>query len=352
MAEVELDAVTKVFGGTTVLDGLNLTARDGEFLVLLGPSGCGKTTALRTVAGLEDPTSGVIRIDGQVVNDLAPQKRDVSMVFQSYALYPHMTVARNIAFPLEHRGVDKASRGPKVAEAAAMLGLSDLLERKPRELSGGQRQRVALARAIVRQPKVFLMDEPLSNLDATLRTQTRGEIVQLQHRLKTTTIYVTHDQVEAMTMGHRIAVLHGGHLQQVGTPNDLYHHPVNAFVASFVGNPGMNLLNGEVASGRLRIGGVDLGPAVVGDQPVIVGFRPEDAVLSGEDAGAISGTCVAFEALGADVQVTVALANGDRMVVRQSGDLARPGIGEPLSVKVTTASPHIFDAETTERIPA
>ena len=252
MAQVSLDGVTKRFGDTTAVDDLTLHITDGELLVLLGSSGCGKTTALRMVAGLEEVTSGTVSIGDRVVNDVDPKDRDVAMVFQSYALYPHLTVARNIEFPLRQRGVDKEERAAKVKRAAETLGLGTLLDRKPGQLSGGQRQRVALARAIVREPLVFLMDEPLSNLDAALRVQTRADIVELQSRLSTTTLYVTHDQVEAMTMGHRIAVMSEGKLQQVAAPEALYNAPANTFVARFLGSPGMNLMEGMlVESGAL-----------------------------------------------------------------------------------------------------
>ncbi len=249
MAQVSFEGVTKRFGDTVAVDALSLTIPDGELLVLLGSSGCGKTTALRLVAGFEEATEGQISIGPRVVNDIDPKDRDVAMVFQSYALYPHLTVAKNIEFPLRQRGMAKDQRAVKVKEAAATLGLDTLLDRKPAQLSGGQRQRVALARAIVREPQVFLMDEPLSNLDAALRIQTRADIVALQDRLGTTTLYVTHDQVEAMTMGDRIAVMSHGVLQQVAAPEDLYARPANTFVAGFLGSPGMNLLPGHLTRG-------------------------------------------------------------------------------------------------------
>jgi multiple sugar transport system ATP-binding protein len=238
--------VTKRFGDVVAVDDLTLEIADREFLVLLGPSGCGKSTALRMIAGLEDATSGTIRIGDTVVNDIEPRDRDIAMVFQSYALYPHMTVARNIEFPLKSRHVEKSERDSLVKDAAESLGLSALLDRKPAELSGGQRQRVALARAIVRRPAAFLMDEPLSNLDAKLRVQTRAELVELQRELAATIVYVTHDQVEAMTMGHRIAILNDGRLQQVAPPQEVYLAPANLFVARFIGNPPMNTVEASV----------------------------------------------------------------------------------------------------------
>ncbi len=246
MAGVTFDHVTKRFGKVVAVRDLTLEIADHEFLVLLGPSGCGKSTALRMIAGLEDPTEGTITIGEEVVNDIEPRDRDVAMVFQTYALYPHMTVRRNIEFPLKSRKVPPEERARLVREVAETLGLDDLLERKPAQLSGGQRQRVALARAIVRRPQAFLMDEPLSNLDAKLRVQTRADLIELQQRLKTTVVYVTHDQVEAMTMGHRIAIIADGALQQVGPPQEVYERPANLFVAGFIGTPPMNIIQARV----------------------------------------------------------------------------------------------------------
>src|SRR5512135_1713927 len=249
MARITFDHVTKRFGDVVAVDDLTLEIADREFLVLLGPSGCGKSTALRMIAGLDDPSEGTVAIGGEVVNDAEPKDRDVAMVFQTYALYPHMTVRRNIEFPLKSRKVPADERAQLVTEATEALGLEELLERKPAQLSGGQRQRVALARAIVRRPQVFLMDEPLSNLDAQLRLQMRVEIKRLQRELATTTLYVTHDQVEAMTMADMVAVMHDGRLQQLASPAELYAKPVNLFVATFCGSPPMNVLTGEVVDG-------------------------------------------------------------------------------------------------------
>src|SRR5580765_4362721 len=243
---ISLRNLIKSFGNSVVVDDLSLQIDDGEFVVLLGPSGCGKTTTLRMIAGLEQATSGDILIDGERVNDLPPQRRDVAMVFQSYALYPHMTVAENVAYPLRVRKLDRAQISEQVQRTAAMLEITALLDRRPRELSGGERQRVALARAIVRHPRAFLMDEPLSNLDAKLRLQMRAELKHLQQQLATTTVYVTHDQAEAMTLGHRVAVMHQGKLQQFDTPLTIYNEPANRFVAGFVGSPTMNFLEGEI----------------------------------------------------------------------------------------------------------
>ena len=262
MASIHFDGVSKVYGdGTCAVDTLDLEIEEGEFMVFVGPSGCGKTTALRMVAGLEEISSGAVLIGERPVNDVSPKDRDIAMVFQNYALYPHMTVAQNLAFGLKLRHISKDDADRRVRDAAAALDLEDYLERKPKALSGGQRQRVALGRAIVREPAAFLMDEPLSNLDAALRVQTRAEILKLQKRLGTTTIYVTHDQVEAMTMGDRIAVMRKGTLQQLGTPEELYTRPANTFVATFIGSPAMNLVPAPV---------LGLGP-----DPLLVGFRPE-----------------------------------------------------------------------------
>ena len=274
MAPITFEHVTKRFDETTAVADLDIEVADGEFLVLVGPSGCGKTTALRMLAGLEDITSGRILIGDRVVNNIAPGARDVAMVFQSYALYPHMTVYQNLAFSLRNFGVPKAEIDRRVRQTADVLELGELLKRKPRQLSGGQRQRVALGRAIVREPQGFLMDEPLSNLDAALRVQTRAEILRLQRRLGTTTIYVTHDQIEAMTMGDRIAVMNKGELQQLGTPEELYERPANTFVAQFIGSPAMNMLPSAVPG--------------VGGTGQLAGFRPEHVRLGNGRAGAHS----------------------------------------------------------------
>ncbi|MFM8267678.1 MAG: ABC transporter ATP-binding protein [Ilumatobacteraceae bacterium] len=287
MAAIIFDEVSKTFDdGTLAVDALSLEIRDGEFLVLVGPSGCGKTTSLRMLAGLDDPTAGRILIDGNEVNDIPSRRRDVAMVFQNYALYPHMSVADNLVFPLRMQGVDKSIRRARAEEVAAVLGLSELLDRRPKQLSGGQRQRVAMGRAIVRSPKAFLMDEPLSNLDAKLRVQMRAEISRIQRRLETTTVYVTHDQVEAMTMADRVAVMHRGVLQQLASPVELYDRPVNLFVAGFIGSPPMNLLNAVVERNGDRLA-VSFGshrlelPArhALADRvgrSVVLGIRPED----------------------------------------------------------------------------
>jgi multiple sugar transport system ATP-binding protein len=364
LAQVSFDGVTKRFGDTTAVDDLTLHIADGELLVLLGSSGCGKTTALRMVAGLEEVTSGTVSIGERVVNDIDPKDRDVAMVFQSYALYPHLTVAKNIEFPLRQRGVDKEERAAKVKRAAETLGLATLLDRKPGQLSGGQRQRVALARAIVREPLVFLMDEPLSNLDAALRVQTRADIVSLQARLSTTTIYVTHDQVEAMTMGDRIAVMSEGKLQQVAAPEALYARPANSFVAHFLGSPGMNLMEGMLVEsgapgpadatqhGTLSVAfpgasvplPTEVADSVRGAGPdVVLGLRPESLHLS--DTGVIGATVVIVELLGAETHVICQSETGVRIIVRQAASAAKPKIGEAVRIAVDPdpASYHLFD---------
>jgi multiple sugar transport system ATP-binding protein len=281
MAEIVLDDVSKVFDdGFEAVKDMNLDIQDGEFMILVGPSGCGKSTALRMIAGLEDISSGELKIDGETVNDRSPKDRDIAMVFQNYALYPHMTVRENMGFALKLAGADKEEINRKVEEAARTLDLEQHLDRRPANLSGGQRQRVAMGRAIVRDPKAFLMDEPLSNLDAKLRVQMRTEVAKLQSKLETTTVYVTHDQTEAMTLGDRVAVMRAGVLQQVGTPADLYDNPRNLFVAGFIGSPAMNFMPAEIGGGKLRlpIGEVDLDKLDVkaGDGQVIAGIRPEN----------------------------------------------------------------------------
>ena len=351
MAKVRFEGISKRFGDVAAVDGLDLEVVDGELLVLLGPSGCGKTTALRMVAGLEEATEGTVSIGDDVVNHVDPKDRDVAMVFQSYAIYPHMTVGRNIEFPLRQQRIEASERKARALEAATTLGLEDLMNRKPGQLSGGQRQRVALARAIVRDPKVFLMDEPLSNLDAKLRVQTRGDIVSLQRRLGTTTIYVTHDQVEAMTMGHRIAVMQGGRLQQVAPPQELYERPANTFVAAFLGSPGMNLVAAERQGETFEIAGgsiaVPASMSTLPTGPVTLGIRPESLELS---AAGLSATVSLVEMLGAETQVHCSLADGTALVVRQGHDAIRPDLGDAVFVSFETSDLHAFDAETGVRI--
>ncbi|MEY4008024.1 MAG: hypothetical protein RLZZ467_1076 [Gemmatimonadota bacterium] len=362
MARVVLDHVTKRFGDVTAVDDLCLEVEDREFLVLLGPSGCGKSTALRMIAGLESLTEGRIAIGDRVVNDVEPKDRDIAMVFQSYALYPHMTVERNIEFPLRSRKVPEAERKPLVDEAARALGLEGLLDRKPAQLSGGQRQRVALARAIVRRPAAFLMDEPLSNLDAKLRVQTRAELIELQRRLDATVIYVTHDQVEAMTMGHRIAIMSEGVLQQVGPPQDVYERPANLFVARFIGAPPMNTVTGTVTTegdatflgtpgGLIAVPG-SFGAAAQASSTgeVVLGVRPEHLDL--DPSGQIEARVAVVESLGHERHIVCRLADEQMVIVRQASDEARPAEGEAVRLRADAAGIHLFDAATGVRLEA
>jgi multiple sugar transport system ATP-binding protein len=348
MAEIELQGVTKKWGTFTAVRNLDLLIRDREFLVLLGPSGCGKTTTMRMIAGLEDATSGNILIGGKRVNGLDPKDRDVAMVFQSYALYPNLSVYDNIRFPLRVRGGPQSQHDARVRRAAAMVELGDLLDRRPAALSGGQRQRVALARAIVRQPSAFLMDEPLSNLDAKLRVSTRAQIKNLSHELQVTTIYVTHDQIEAMTLADRVVVMKGGLVQQMGTPTDIYDRPANTFVAGFIGNPAMNLLSGAIAGGVFEGENVRIGGLSAPDGPVTLGFRAEDAHLA--QGGEISAPAYTTELLGDATMVTVR-AGGALVAVKAHKDV-RTEIGEVVSIRVPGPSCHLFRADTGERIAA
>jgi len=315
MARVAFDGVTKVYPGPVVaVDDLTLEVADGEFLILVGPSGCGKSTALRMVAGLERISDGTIAIGDRVVNDVPPKDRDIAMVFQNYALYPHMTVEKNLGFGLRRRRTPHEDVRRRVDEVSRMLGLDDLLRRRPGQLSGGQRQRVAMGRALVREPEVFLLDEPLSNLDAKLRVQMRSELKRLHDRIGVTTIYVTHDQVEAITLGERIAVLSDGVLQQVGPPQEVYDHPANVFVAGFIGSPPMNLLAGMALDGRVTVGEVELEHAGAPDGEVLIGIRPEGLrPVGAEHAGPVFEVCVdVVEPLGDEVLVhgSVAAADG------------------------------------------
>ena len=335
MGRVSLAGVTKRFGDVTAVDHLDLDVADREFLVLLGPSGCGKSTALRMIAGLEELTEGTITIGDRVVNDVEPKDRDLAMVFQSYALYPHLSVRKNIEFPLRTRGVPKDERAKQVAGAAESLGLGALLDRKPGQLSGGQRQRVALARAIVRDPEAFLMDEPLSNLDAKLRVQTRAELVELQQRLQATVIYVTHDQVEAMTMGDRIAIMSDGVLQQVGPPQEVYERPTNLFVARFIGTPPMNTIPGVLAG---------VGPDTV------IGVRPEHLHLGAAAEDGIDATVAVIESLGHERHVICRLADSTMVIVRQATEIAPPAMGDSVRLRYEVAHAHRFDAATEQRV--
>jgi ABC-type sugar transport system ATPase subunit len=360
MSSVTLTGVTKRFDEVVAVDDLTLHIEDREFLVLLGPSGCGKSTVLRMIAGLEEPTAGEIRIGDRVVNDVEPKDRDLAMVFQSYALYPHMSVRGNIEFPLRSRQVPKHARAERVHDVAEMLGLTGLLDRKPSQLSGGQRQRVALARAVVRQPAAFLMDEPLSNLDAKLRAATRVELVELQRRLATTVVYVTHDQVEAMTMGHRIAILDHGALQQVGSPQDVYDHPANLFVARFIGTPPMNTVSGTV---QQREGAIGLAAEGVffplpreivtaierrGITELVVGVRPEHVII--DDCGLLPASVELVEHLGHEQHVICRLPDGQLVTVRQASHQAAPAVKTPVALTTRAEHLHCFDAATGERV--
>jgi multiple sugar transport system ATP-binding protein len=349
MANVTLKNVTKRWGDFVGVKDANLEIPDQEFIVFLGPSGCGKTTTMRMIAGLEDPTSGEVMIGGRVVNNLEPKDRDVAMVFQSYGLYPNMTVYDNIRFPLKVRKVDPATHDERVHRAADMVELGDLLHRRPKELSGGQRQRVALARAIVRQPTVFLMDEPLSNLDAKLRVSTRAQLKNLQHELNVTTIYVTHDQIEAMTLADRVVVMKKGEFQQVGTPTDIYDRPANTFVASFIGSPAMNLMEGGISDGKFTGANVEisgLSAHQAGD--ITLGFRAEDAAIAESGKGQISAPIYSFELLGDATMVTVR-AGGSLIAVRAAKDF-RAEIGEVIEIAIPTEICHLFDKASGDRI--
>jgi multiple sugar transport system ATP-binding protein len=371
MAEIRLDNVSKRFpDGTEAVKDISLTVTDGEFFILLGPSGCGKSTLLNMIVGLDSISEGEIRVDGRLVNNLDPRERNMAMVFQSYAIYPHMSVQENLAFPLKIAGMKQEEINRRVAKAADALELGELLKRMPRSLSGGQRQRVAMGRAMVREPDVFLLDEPLSNLDAKLRSQMRNEIARLQEQLKTTMIYVTHDQTEAITLGHRLAVLRRGRLQQVGTPRELYNDPANLFVAGFIGSPAMNFLPGRLENGQLLLPVtsevIDL-PTMKyhgSDKKVIVGLRPEHLALA-DDASLLSATTTMVEWLGADafVHFEMDFRDGDQSFalpreldrrISKNGKIEgivridpshRIRRGDPLYLKPDKDKLHIFDPE-------
>ncbi|MGY0232680.1 ABC transporter ATP-binding protein [Longispora urticae] len=359
MATVSYRSATRIYPGTPrpAVDSLNLEIGDGEFLVLVGPSGCGKSTSLRMLAGLEDVDKGGIFIDEREVTHLAPKSRDIAMVFQNYALYPHMTVYENMAFALKLRKTSKDEIQRRVKEAAVLLQLEEYLDRKPKALSGGQRQRVAMGRAIVREPQVFLMDEPLSNLDAKLRVQTRSQIAALQKKLDITTVYVTHDQVEAMTMGHRVAVMLDGVLQQVDTPRNLYDAPANVFVAGFIGSPAMNIKTVQLTADGGQFGSMFIPlsrdqVSKVDNGKVTIGFRPEDTDLVGAGDGGLQVIVDLVEELGSDAYVYGhADVNGtqERFTVRTDGRNA-PRLGDIVHVKPRGAHHHVFDAASGLRI--
>ena len=356
MATVTFAGTTQRYPGSDrpAVDGLDLEIADGEFLVLVGPSGCGKSTSLRMLAGLEDVTEGSILIGGRDVTDLPPKDRDIAMVFQNYALYPHMTVGQNMGFALKIAGMAKAEIETRVADAAEILDLTEYLHRKPKALSGGQRQRVAMGRAIVRNPQVFLMDEPLSNLDAKLRVQTRTEIAALQRRLGTTTVYVTHDQVEAMTMGDRVAVLRDGVLQQCAPPGELYDRPANAFVAGFIGSPAMNLVTGDAVEAGVRVGTAvlpvpraRLDRAAAGTGRATVGFRPESLVVGAAGDG-LPVAVTLVEQLGSDAYVHGTC--GDDAVVLRTASREAPAVGDTVWVAPRADALHVFDPTTGTRV--
>ncbi|BDZ42636.1 ABC transporter ATP-binding protein [Paraoerskovia sediminicola] len=373
MATVTYDHATRLYPGTErpAVDQLNLHIEDGEFLVLVGPSGCGKSTSLRMLAGLEDVNGGAIYIGDRDVTDVQPKDRDIAMVFQNYALYPHMSVADNMGFALKIAGTPKQEIRKRVEEAAEILDLTEYLDRKPKALSGGQRQRVAMGRAIVRQPQVFLMDEPLSNLDAKLRVQTRTQIASLQRRLGVTTVYVTHDQTEALTMGDRIAVLKDGLLQQVGTPRDMYDTPANVFVAGFIGSPAMNLATFEITDGHARVGQADvkLDPEVIAKltpedkNHVVLGFRPEALDQTDEGApGAFPVEVNIVEELGSDAfvygtltgpaasEAIVSSGAGAGQIIVRVNPRSVPGKGATIWVKIREGQQHVFSSATGERL--
>ncbi|EKF19605.1 ABC transporter ATP-binding protein [Nitratireductor pacificus] len=352
MATLSLRNLVKTYGKVEVLHGIGLDVADGEFVVLVGPSGCGKSTTLRMIAGLEEVSGGEIHIGDRLVNDLEPKDRDIAMVFQNYAIYPHMSVRRNIGFGLRTARMPKADKEKRIEEVAAILGMTDLLERRPNQLSGGQRQRVAIGRAMVRNPAVFLFDEPLSNLDAQLRTQMRLEIKKLHQRVGNTIIFVTHDQVEAMTMADRIVIMKDGHIQQVGTPLEVYHKPANIFVAQFIGAPSMNMLPGIWSKGGVTLAdGARIAlphrKATEGAE-VVLGLRPDDLLVT-QDKGLFSGTVNIVEPLGADTLVHVAV-NGHEVIAKASGR-EPPKTGATVALTADAGEMHLFDAGNGEALP-
>ncbi len=353
MANISLKGVTKAWGEFKGVDNVDLEIRDKEFMVFLGPSGCGKTTTMRMIAGLEENTGGEIRIGGELMNDVDARDRDVAMVFQSYALYPNMSIRENIRFPLRMRGVVASEHDARVKKAADMVELGDLLERKPKALSGGQRQRAALARAIVRQPKIFLMDEPLSNLDAKLRLTMRAQLKHIQRELATTTVYVTHDQIEAMTLADRIAVMNKGRIQQLGTPDEVYNDPNHIFVAGFIGSPPMNLIKGRLVNGTfegdgLRVAGAGPGGSGGNRDAVVLGVRPEDVDIVDAKSAHLTSSVYALEPTG-DMTLVMAKA-GDHIIVAKGARNFRAEIGTPVNFKFATAHSYLFDGVSGDRI--
>ena len=365
MASISCQHIYKIYPGATApsVTDFNLEIQDKEFIIFVGPSGCGKSTTLRMVAGLEEISGGELYIDGTLVNDVAPKDRDIAMVFQNYALYPHMTVAENMAFPLKLRKVPKEEIAQRVAQAANILGITEYLDRKPKALSGGQRQRVAIGRAIVREPKVLLMDEPLSNLDAKLRNQMRAELLQLRQRIDTTFIYVTHDQTEAMTLGDRIVIMKDGLIQQIGTPQEVFNHPANLFVAGFIGMPQMNFYNAELVQedGRYAVV-LDRAKVFLSDEkqtklkkngvkpgPVTLGVRPEHLLLTGDPNAMVCGTVNVSEMMGSAVHLHISACGTDTIIIVPTGDLENANayaIGSEVSFTFSGATAHLFDRET------
>ena len=348
MASVTLNEITKRWGDFTAVDQVSLEVRDQEFMVLLGPSGCGKTTTMRMVAGLEEPSEGEIFIGEKMVNDELPKDRDVAMVFQNYGLYPHMSVYENIRYPLKVRKVDKSLHAEQVRIAAEKVQLGHLLKRRPRELSGGQRQRVALARAIVRTPTVFLMDEPLSNLDAKLRVNMRAELKHLQHELKITTIYVTHDQIEAMTLADRVAVMNEGVISQLDTPERIYNDPANLFVAGFIGSPSMNLIPGKIREGTFEHEEFSITLKRGDHEQCVLGIRPEDMEITRPGDGIFSAKVYSFELTGESTLITVILGD-ERIIVRGPKDY-RVEIDEQIGILLNFETCFLFDSENRQRI--
>jgi multiple sugar transport system ATP-binding protein len=350
MASISLKKVTKGWGSVIGVNAIDLEIRDKEFIVFLGPSGCGKTTTMRMIAGLEDLTSGEISINGQTMNDVDARDRDVAMVFQSYALYPNMSIYENIRFPLRMRNVPQDQHDGLVKEAARMVELGDLLDRKPKALSGGQRQRAALARAIVRHPQVFLMDEPLSNLDAKLRLAMRAQLKHIQKKLQTTTVYVTHDQIEAMTLADRIAIMDKGRIQQLGTPDEVYNNPSNVFVAGFIGSPPMNLIAGEMANGLFKGNSTEVPKLGKASGKVTLGIRPEDVSIAPKGKGHVNATLYSLEPTGDQTLVSVRL--GEQLVVARADRDFRQSIDTPISLNFDVKRAYVFDGVTGDRIRA
>ncbi|MDU8946222.1 ABC transporter ATP-binding protein [Ovoidimarina sediminis] len=350
MADLTLRDLVKTYDRTEVLHGINLAVQDGEFVVFVGPSGCGKSTTLRMIAGLEDVTSGTIEIGRRVVNNLEPKDRDIAMVFQNYAIYPHMSVRKNIGFGLRSSKAPKAEKEARIEEVAGILGMTELLERKPAQLSGGQRQRVAIGRAMVRDPAVFLFDEPLSNLDAQLRTQMRLEIKKLHQRVGSTIVFVTHDQVEAMTMADRIVIMKDGHIQQVGTPSEVYHQPANTFVAQFIGAPAMNMIPGRAADGGIDLstgGRIAIGRALSPGAEVTLGIRPEDLTLDAPQS-VIEGKVIVREPLGHETLIYVGTPAGE--IIAKADGRTPPEVGSTVRLGSASENIHVFDAGTGEAI--